>query len=225
MADTKGEEADKKLLMYLYRNRHTTPMEQVQFKFRIQAPVVTWWQLVRHRTLSLNLMSGRYVEFKEDEHYIPYIDEWRIQSTSNKQGSSGEVLSEGAQIGIVNDLCGIIDGLGDMIMGNDATVTALFDTWIQASYKIYSALLANGVAKEQARLFLPAWASLYTGIITVDAHNLLNFLRLRTAPDAQYEIRMLAVQMEHIFRLAMPWSYEAYKRYAWTTQDSTVLTK
>ena len=59
LGDSKGADKDAKLLRYLLDHRHTSPFEQVQFKFRIYAPVVAWWQLVRHRTLSLNLQSGR----------------------------------------------------------------------------------------------------------------------------------------------------------------------
>lgn len=40
--ESKGEEKDKKLLLYLMEHRHTTPFEQVEFKFRVKAPVVVW---------------------------------------------------------------------------------------------------------------------------------------------------------------------------------------
>lgn len=47
LGESKGEDKDKKLLFYLYRNRHTSPFEMVQFKFRIRVPLVTFWQLVK----------------------------------------------------------------------------------------------------------------------------------------------------------------------------------
>ncbi|MCA9915715.1 MAG: FAD-dependent thymidylate synthase, partial [Anaerolineae bacterium] len=40
LGESKGEERDKKLLFYLLRNRHTSPFEMVEFKFRVRAPVV-----------------------------------------------------------------------------------------------------------------------------------------------------------------------------------------
>lgn len=46
LGDSKGEAADKKLLMYMLRNGHTSPFEQVEFKFRVKAPLVTFWQWV-----------------------------------------------------------------------------------------------------------------------------------------------------------------------------------
>src|SRR5438093_280044 len=60
LGESKGPDKDKKLLFYLLRNSHTSPFEMVEFKFRIRCPLITWWQMVRHRTLSLNLqcLSG-----------------------------------------------------------------------------------------------------------------------------------------------------------------------
>jgi thymidylate synthase (FAD) len=64
-----------------------TPFEMVEYKFRIKAPVLVWWQFVRHRTFSFNAQSGRYTPFQEDDFYIPEV--WRLQSKDNKQGSDG----------------------------------------------------------------------------------------------------------------------------------------
>ena len=81
LGETQGGEQDKKLLFYLLKHRHTTPFEQVEFKFRVGAPVLVWWQWVRHRTFhfqSVNAQSGRYTEFDEDDFYVP--DVWRQQA-------------------------------------------------------------------------------------------------------------------------------------------------
>ena len=48
---------------------HTTPFEMVEFKFRVRAPVVVFWQWVRHRTWNLNSHSGRYTPFEESDFY------------------------------------------------------------------------------------------------------------------------------------------------------------
>lgn len=187
MGESKGDVADRKLLQYLIRNRHTSPFEQVTFKFRIHAPVVMLWQFVRHRTFSLNLSSGRYTEFAEDQFYVP--NAWRKQSTSNKQASSGLIETDD---------------------NHNLTVELL--RHYNESYLLYQKALAMGVAREQARLFLPAWASYYTCIASVDAHNLMHFLGLRMAPDAQYEIRVYAQAIyEHFFKPALPWTAEAWE--------------
>jgi thymidylate synthase (FAD) len=189
LGESKGSEQDKKLLMYLLRHRHTSPFEQVEFKFRVHAPLVVWWQWVRHRTWNFNAQSGRYVEFEEDDFHAPQA--WRKQSKSNKQGSEGLIdPAEAAQL--------------------TEALLAHYDH----SFALYQRALAAGVAKEQARLFLPGFSIYYTWVAKTDAHNLMHFLSLRMAPDAQYEIRAYAQAIyEHFFKPALPWTAEAFETY------------
>ena len=175
LGESKGEEKDKKLLFYLLKQRHTTPFEMVEFKFRVRAPLVTWWQWARHRTWSFNAQSGRYTPFDEHDFYVPDI--WRKQSPDNKQASEGRINSE-QSIVLTEKL------------------TQLYDE----SYRLYQTALESGVAKEQARLFLPGFSVYYTWVAKVDAHNLMHFLKLRMSEDAQYEIRSYAMVIyEHFF--------------------------
>jgi thymidylate synthase (FAD) len=185
LGESKGIEQDKKLLRYLYINRHTTPFEQVVFKFRIKAPIIVWWQWVRHRTWSYNLQSGRYTEY-DDEFYVP--TEWRLQDNKNRQGS---------------------DGLLDDDSSYELSET--LKSFSNTAFDLYNMALEEGVAKEQARLFLPSFILYHEGVATVDAHNLLSFLRLRTDEHAQWEIRQYALAIEKMFAKILPWTYEIYK--------------
>lgn len=188
LGHSKGADRDKKLLFYLLRNMHTSPFEQVEFKFRVRAPVVVWWQWVRHRTWHYNFQSGRYTPFSEEDIYVPA--DWRKQSESNKQGSAGNF----------SDI-------------ESAAYTKQLTDLHEQAYKLYSDALDAGVAKEQARLFLPAWSSYYIAIVKVDAWNLMHFLRLRLDPHAQWEIRMYAEAIHGMFRQYMPWTAEAFDTY------------
>jgi thymidylate synthase (FAD) len=189
LGESKGKEADKKLLFYLLRNAHTSPFEMVEFKFRVHAPLVTWWQWVRHRTWSFNAQSGRYAPFDEAAFYVPEV--WRLQSKDNKQASEGELDSE----------------------TNNALMQKLLGHYEQG-YALYQEALQAGVAKEMARFFLPGFSVYYTWIAKVDAHNLMHFLRLRMDDDAQYEIRVYAQAIyEHFFAPALPWTAEAFEKY------------
>lgn len=189
LGESKGTDKDKKLLFYLLRHRHTTPFEMVEFKFRVRAPLVTWWQWVRHRTWNMNAQSGRYTEFDENDFYIP--DVWRLQAKDNKQASDGIVT--------------------------DAANRQMLDKLIAhytTSYQLYEEALKAGIAREQARLFLPGFSVYYTWVVKVDAHNLMHFLRLRMADDAQYEIRVYAQAIyTHFFKPALPWTAEAFEKY------------
>ena len=195
LGESKGSERDKKLLFYLLRNRHTSPFEMVEFKFRVRAPLVTWWQWVRHRTWNMNAQSGRYTPFEENDFYVPDI--WRKQSKDNKQASEGQV--------------------------DDKVAEALSEKLIQhydEGFKLYSEALEQGVSKEMARLYLPGFSVYYTWVTKVDAHNLMHFLRLRMASDAQYEIRVYADAIyEHFFKPALPWTAEAFNEYILANQS------
>lgn len=189
LGESKGPERDKKLLFYLLRHRHTTPFEMVEFKFRVRAPLVTWWQWVRHRTWNFNAQSGRYTPFEENDFYVP--EPWRLQSKDNKQASEGTVDES------VND-----------------ELTRKLAEHYEYSYRLYQEALEAGVAREMARLYLPGFSVYYTWVAKVDAHNLMHFLRLRMAPDAQHEIRVYAQAIyDHFFKPALPWTAEAFETY------------
>ena len=185
LGESKGNESDKKLLNYLMSHRHTSPFEQVQFKFRVKAPLVTWWQWMRHRTWSFNMQSGRYLAFDEEQFYIP--SEWRLQAKSNKQGSDG----------ILNEF-------------SSSELDDMYRETISSGFKAYEYALSLGVAREEARLFLPGFAMYYTGVASVNAHNLMHFLRLRMTQEAQYEIRVYAEAVHSIFEKVLPWTAEAF---------------
>jgi len=116
---------------------------------------------------------------------------WRRQSPSNKQASLGELTPD----------------------ASEPLTQALLDHY-KRSYQLYQQALTAGVAREQARLFLPGFAVYYTWVAKVDAHNLMHFLSLRMAEDAQYEIRVYARAIyEHFFKPALPWTAEAFETF------------
>lgn len=190
---SKGEEADKKLLFYLFKNRHTSPSESCNISFNIKMPIFCMRQFVRHRTMRLNEWSGRYSELA-DEFYMP--EEWRIQDSKNKQGG----LSGNQPLGWHN--------------ANDDIAQKCFDS----TYSAYQQLLERGVAKELARIVLPV--SLFTEIyVNVDVHNLIHFLNLRQDAHAQFEMRIIADAMNEIFEKLFPWCAEARKKYKFVLRE------
>lgn len=189
LGESKGPERDKKLLFYLMQHRHTSPFEMVEFKFRVRAPLVVWWQWVRHRTWHMNAQSGRYTPFEEEDFYLPAV--WRQQARDNKQASEGELYTPDSD-----------------------KLTALLEEHYTRGYALYQQALAAGVAREQARLFLPGFSVYYTWVTKVDAHNLLHFLRLRMADDAQWEIRQYAQTIyQKVVKTALPWTAEAFETF------------
>ena len=176
-------EQNDKLTRYLIEHDHGSPFEMVTFKFRVLAPVVVWWQWVRHRHASYNFESGRYIPLRDDRVHLPTGGQWRMQSTSNKQGSApGQFV--------------------DPMVGEFYTATArkIFDE----AFALYARMLDAGVAKEQARLVLPFAATYYEAIVQMNARSLMNFLRLREDGHAQHEIREYAHAIRRIVAKTHP---------------------
>lgn len=189
---TKGIEKDTRLIKYLMTHNHTSPFEQAVFKFRMYAPLVTYWHLLRHRTLHVNSQSGRYTPFEENDFYVPF--DWRLQSKSNHQGSDG--------------VMGDVDELAKL---QSTELTESLIAHYNIGYKLYERALKYGVAREQARLFLPGFSVYYQMIISCDLHNWMKFLSLRMADDAQHEIRVYALAIFGLLRQQAPITMAAFE--------------
>lgn len=162
----RSEEQDAKLTKYLITNEHNTPVEFNQVQFYMKIPIFVARQLVRHRTVSINEVSYRYVT-AEREFYIPQLDRMQRKSESNKQGSSSETVDN---------------------PGFCATIMA---EACNHAFDAYEELLEHGLAPELARAVLPV--NTYTEWYwQQDLHNFLHMARLRTDPHAQWETRMVA---------------------------------
>lgn len=188
LGESKGEDADTRLLEYLIKNRHDSPLEMVELKFLIKAPLMVFNQWVRHRAGHFNAQSYRYTEAEAEEFYIP--EEWRTQSSTNKQASDGVLEDDG-----------------------HADLTELYDLVIGRCYDAYQHALSLGVAREQARIFLPAFGLYTTFVWKVDARNLLAFLDLRTKSNAQYEMRQYAFAVKKLAEPIIPKTFEYWEKY------------
>ena len=122
---TISSRSDEGLIRYLLRHWHNTPFEMVEFKFHIKMPIFIARQHLRHRTASVNELSGRY-SVMPTEFFTP--NEFRTQSKTNKQGSD------------------------DVLDGVDPTKV---DTLCDDAFNMYNNLLDNGCCRELARAHLP----------------------------------------------------------------------
>lgn len=195
---SKGEEQDKKLLAYLWKNKHTSPFEMGKVLLNIKMPIFVMRQYVRHRMQNLNEVSARYTELP-NEFYIP--ENWRAQDTKNKQGS---INQEGWKPQIN------LPGSGGLLVPATEYVAGVS----AAAYEAYQALLDAGVAREMARFVLPV--NIYTEIYACwDLKNLLHFITLRDDSHAQAEIQEYGKAIKSIIEPLFPWTMEAYEKYKW----------
>ncbi len=188
-AGTKHIHEDRGLIRYLLRHQHTTPFEMCEIKLHIRVPMDCWRQWIRHRTANVNEYSTRYsVAIDAVQKTNP--DQWRLQSTENKQGSAGYMpLTDGQYF------------------------TAQETELHQFAEQVYAQRLAAGIAREQARKDLPL-ATYTEAYWKIDLHNLLHFLALRIDSHAQLEIRQYAtVIAEQIMPKWVPLTWEAFQDY------------
>ncbi len=186
---TKTVREDRGLIHYLLRHAHTSPFEQVQLTFHCKMPIFVARQWIRHRTARLNEISGRYSVMR-DEFYLPTAEEVRTQSAINKQGRSEQPVGPEVATRVLEEL----------------------SAGQKRAYLEYQGMLADGVARELARIHLPL--SLYTEWYwQIDLHNLFHFLQLRLDEHAQYEIRAYAQVIADLARKVAPLAYEAFETY------------
>jgi thymidylate synthase (FAD) len=80
---------------------------------------------------------------------------------------------------------------------------------MKQAFELYKTLLAQGVAREIARIVLPL--SIYTRLFaTVTLHNLMLWSRLRLHPHAQKEIRVYAEAVMDLVAPLVPVSIAAF---------------
>jgi thymidylate synthase (FAD) len=184
---TKQVNEDRGLIRYLARHRHSTPFEMVEFKFHHVMPIFVARQWIRHRTANVNEYSARYSVVR-DRFYHPTAENVRKQSAANRQGG-GEPM-------------------------DPVTAREFLDYLdeIERGYAKYEQFLQKGVAREIARIALPA--SVYTEWYwKIDLHNLFHFLSLRMDEHAQQEIRDYANAMFELVRPIVPIAAEAFLDY------------
>lgn len=179
------EDKDRRLIHYLWRNRHTSPFEAVVFTFDIKCPIFVARQWHRHRTWAYNEISARYAALP-DEFYVPDLDKITTQSTSNKQMRTDEQHPLAASIAAtIHDEC-------------------------EHSHIVYNELIQSGTPRELARGVLPV--NTYTHFFgTVNLNNLFKFISLRSHEHAQYEIRVYSDAILELIEPVVPIAVEAYR--------------
>lgn len=183
---------DQRLIKFLWNEGHTSPFRHAAMTFEVYAPLFVarqWW---KHAVASThvddqngwNESSRRYIT-ENEEFYVPQKDQWRSRPENSKQGSGPALDSE--------------DGLG---------LTEKLRNYISDGVDLYNKAMHDGVAPEQARLFLPAYGMYVRWRWTVSLHGSLTFLGQRLPQDAQYEIREYAEAVRELTKQAFPYTYD-----------------
>ena len=122
----------EKLIKYLIKNRHWSPLEQVDVTMEIETTRDIARQMLRHRSFSFQEFSQRYADVSNlDEEMFEYC-EVRLQDTKNRQNSV-EVEDE---------------HLKDLWVAHQRNI-------IKEAEIAYRWAIKRGIAKEVARKVLP----------------------------------------------------------------------
>jgi thymidylate synthase (FAD) len=185
IVNDRSHAGDEKLLRYLYQHKHATPFEMAGAIFEIQAPIFVFREWHRHRTQSYNEMSARYTPLP-DLNYCPDVkrtlERARVAATTtNRQASASGEIDEAA-----------IQGW----LAEGHNIDLLLEQYYQRG-------LAAGVPKEIARIRLAV--NRYSRMrASANLRNWLAFMTLRSAPNAQEEIRLYSNKAAQILELIFP---------------------
>lgn len=185
-------EADAKLVRFLAREDHSSPFRHASVQFEVKAPLMVarqWWKYVvgsDHTMDGWNEASRRYITM-EPEFYVPQPDRWRSAPANRKQGS-GDPLDDTYGMSLCDEMRQAIhDGLDR-----------------------YDKALLGGVAPEQARIFLPAYAMYTNWWWTTSLQGVMHFIKQRVADDAQWEIQQYAIAIRDLVQPLFPVTMEAF---------------
>jgi thymidylate synthase (FAD) len=181
-ASEKFEDRDAKLLSFLMREGHTSVLRHAALTFEAYAPLIVARQWYKHAVGSTyledqngwNESSRRYVT-EDETFYTPQADEWRSKPENSKQGSGENVEWNVGQYW-----------------------TNALEIYQAGGQKLYEQAMQEGIAPEQARLFLAANGLYVRFYWTVSLAGLIHFLNLRDDSHAQFEIQEYARAMRSL---------------------------
>tara|TARA_B100001778_G_scaffold282628_1_gene248246 strand:+ start:562 stop:1227 length:666 start_codon:yes stop_codon:yes gene_type:complete len=175
-----NKETNSKLINYLIKNNHWSPLEMVSACLEIETTRDIAHQIVRHRSFAFQEFSQRYA--KPEEMGSSFVTrEARLQDTKNRQNSV-EIDSE--------------SDLHSEWEKEQSRVQSVADSAYQWAIK-------NGIAKEQARVVLPEGNTKTRLYMNGTIRSWVHYIDLRSGNGTQKEhmiiARDCAIVLEPIF--------------------------
>ena len=161
-------ETSEKLITYLIKNAHWSPLEMVSACLEIETTRDIARQMLRHRSFSFQEFSQRYANPVEDLEFV--TREARMQDPKNRQNSIDTDNSE-----IVNEW---------ISKQNEV---------IEAATNAYNWAIDSGIAKEQARSVLPEGNTVSRLYMNGTLRSWIHYIDLRSANGTQLEHQKVAI--------------------------------
>jgi thymidylate synthase (FAD) len=179
-ANQNNTETNEKLINYLIRNNHWSPLEMVSICLEIETTRDIARQILRHRSFSFQEFSQRYAV--ADLGFV--TKEARMQDTKNRQNSI-EIYDY--------KLKETWENIQDRVAENAETA--------------YKWAIENGIAKEQARAVLPEGMTKSRLYMNGTLRSWVHYIQLRSGNGTQKEHKEVAIEcakaIEPIFPMIM----------------------
>ncbi len=179
-------ETSEKLINYLVKHQHWSPLEMVSACLEIVTTRDIARQILRHRSFSFQEFSQRYADPTAELSEAFIIREARFQDTKNRQNSIE-------------------------IDSNDEAQRMLAIEWERAQKRVlfavereYKWAIANGIAKEQARAVLPEGLTVSRMYMNGTLRSWIHFIQLRSGNGTQKEHRLIALECAKVIAEIFP---------------------
>jgi thymidylate synthase (FAD) len=176
-ANQLNTETNEKLIRYLMKNQHWSPLEMVSICLEIETTRDIARQILRHRSFSFQEFSQRYAIADLGHEY----KEARQQDKKNRQNSI-EMDDEGLKTTWEEKQKEIVD-----------STQAAYDWAIE-----------HGIAKEQARAVLPEGLTLSRLYMNGTLRSWVHYIQLRSGNGTQKEHRQVALACAEALRPIFP---------------------
>ncbi len=174
-------ETSEKLIKYLIKNAHWSPLEMVSACLEIETTRDIARQILRHRSFSFQEFSQRYANPVKDLEFV--TREARLQDLKNRQNS------------IENDN----EEISNMWVEKQEHL-------INEARETYNWAIENGIAKEQARAVLPEGNTVSRMYMNGTLRSWIHYIELRSGNGTQKEHMEIAVACAEVITKIFPMS-------------------
>jgi thymidylate synthase (FAD) len=183
-ANQLNTETSDKLIRYLVKHQHWSPLEMVSACIEITTTRDIARQILRHRSFSFQEFSQRYADPTKDLDFV--LRSARLQDTKNRQNSVNLDMSDEDHRFIASEWNARQQAVIDLVKEN------------------YAWAVGCGIAKEQARAILPEGNTVSRLYMNGTLRSWIHFIELRSANGTQKEHQEVAQACAHVIAEIFP---------------------
>jgi len=178
-ASQQNKESSEKLIRYLIKHQHWSPLEMVSVCLEITTTRDIARQMLRHRSFSFQEFSQRYADPVQELNFV--LREARLQDTKNRQNS---------------------------IVTDDKLLKRRWEEKqrhiIEVAKDTYNWAIEHRIAKEQARAVLPEGLTVSKLYMNGTLRSWIHYIQLRAANGTQQEHIMIAQECAKVIAKIFP---------------------